>query len=136
MSETRARLFRGLHAEAAKRGLDHDGLRDVCRMQFEVHSLGDLTDAQLSELFHQWTGKGLRRKQKLPKRGYAQSGELEMVSGEDLNTLGAAFAAMGWGRETQRQFVRRQLSGREEIRTRRDFWKVFSGIRAMQRRSA
>ncbi len=134
----RAKLFRAVHAEAAKRGVDHDGLRDVCRQQFGVHSMGELTEQQLEGLYRNWTGHKLRRKRTtpLPKRGYARGGEIEMVSGEDLETLGAAFAARGWGKETQRAFIRRQLGGREEIRTRRDFWRVFSGVRAMNRRDA
>ena len=132
---TRAKLFRAIHAEGAKRGLAHDAVRDVCRAQFGVHSMGELTDPQLEGLYRDWTGHGVgKRRTPLPKRGYAHSGEIELVSGEDLELLGRAFAERGWGRETQAAFIRRQLGGRAEIRTRRDFWKVFSGVRAMQRR--
>jgi hypothetical protein len=139
MAETkgvRVRLFRAVHAEASKRGLDHDALRDVCRERFSVHSMGELTEGQLESLYRGWTGHGMKRKSALPKRGYAKTTEAAMVSGEDLETLGRAFAARGWGKETQRVFIRRQLGGREQIRTRRDFWKVFSGVRAMNRRDA
>jgi hypothetical protein len=128
-------LIRALHAEAAKRGLDHDGLRDVCRVRFSVASMRDLSDGQLKTLFRDWTGRNFVRKRTtpLPKRGYGRAGELELVSGEDLETLGRAFAARQWGPETQRAFIRRQL-GRDQIRTRRDFHRVFSGVRAMNRR--
>jgi len=138
MKNQRSKLFRAVHAEAAKRGLDHDGLREVCRGQFGVHSMGDLTEQQLEGLYRNWTGHKLRRKRttSLPKRGYARSGEIELVSGEDLETLGRAFAARGWGLETQHAFIRRQLGGREQIRTRLDFHRVFSGVRAMNRRDA
>jgi hypothetical protein len=130
----RAKLFRALHAEASKRGMDHDGLRDACRERYSVHSMGDLSDAQLEALYRGWTGHGLKRKSPLPKRGYARGQDVEMVSAEDIDLLGRAFAARGWGKETQTAFIRRQLNGRAEIRTRRDFWRVFSGVRAMNRR--
>jgi hypothetical protein len=58
-----------------------------------------------------------------------------MVSGEDLELLGRAFANRGWSEDTQRNFIRRQLGrGREQIRTRADFHRVFSGVRAMSKR--
>ncbi len=137
MQSARARLFRAVHAEGTKRGLDHDALREVCRGRFGVHSMGDLTEPQLEFLYRDWTGHGIRKRRgSLPKRGYARGNQIELVSGEDLELLGRAFAKSGWGKETQAAFIRRQLSGRADIRTRGDFWKVFSGVRAMQRRSA
>lgn len=127
-----------LHAEAAKRGLDHEGLRDVCRMRFSVESMTALSEGQLKTLYRDWTGRNFvtKRTTPLPKRGYASSKDLEMVSAEDLETLERAFAARQWGPETKRNFIRRQLGGREQIKTRRDFQKVFSGVRAMNRRDA
>jgi hypothetical protein len=131
----RARLMRALHAEGSKRGLDHDGIRDICHLKFNVDSMGALNEGQLKTLFRDWTGRNFtRRKTALPKRGYAKSGELEMVSAEDLETLERAFSARQWGPETKRAFIRRQLDGREEIRTKADFHRVFSGARAMNRR--
>lgn len=130
-SAARARLFRALHAEGSKRGLDHDALRDLCRERFSVASMAELNEGQLREMYRAWTGHGLRRKSALPRR---PSGAVaEMVTGDDLNTLAEAFALRGWTHETQRAFIHRQL-GRDEIRTRRDFWRVFSGVRAMNRR--
>ena len=132
----RAILFRAIHAEGLKRGLDHDGLHDVCRGKFGAESMGALDVGQLKTLFRDLTGKNFqaRRRTALPKRGCLRRGGLEMVSGEDLETLGRAFSMRGWGEETRREFVRRQLGGREQIRTRADFWRVFSGVRAMNRR--
>ena len=129
----RARLMRALHAEGVKRGFDHDGLRDVCRERWGAASMGKATDAQLAELYHAWTGKGLRRATPLPRKGHVKAAGEEMVSGEDLNALAEAFARRGWGPETQRVFVKRQ-TGREKILSRKDFWRVFSGLRAMERR--
>ena len=131
----RVKLMRGLHAEAKKRGLDHDALRDVFKVKFSVASISVASDAQLGELYRDWTGKGIRGAA-LPRRGYGRRGELDMVTAADLETLGRAYAERGWGPETQRAFIRRQLGGRDQIRTRRDFRRVFSGIRAMQRRTA
>ncbi len=134
----RIRLLRAVHAEGKKRGLDHDGLRDVCRLTFGVGSMKELGEEELKALYHDWTGRGLRRRTELPRRGKGEGSTTlaVMASGEDLETLAAAFAARGWGKETQRQFIRRQLSGREVIRRRGDFWRVFSGVRAMNRRDA
>jgi hypothetical protein len=131
----RARLFRAVHAEGLKRGMGHAELREVCRERYGVASMQQLDDEKLQELYRGWTGHGLRRRTAMPKKGSGRSvGLAEMVTGEDLQTLANAFAARGWGKETQREFIRRQLGGREQIRTRGDFWKVFSGVRAMNRR--
>ena len=43
----RARLMRALHAEGRKRGLDHEGLRDVAKEAYRVESLGELSVPQL-----------------------------------------------------------------------------------------
>lgn len=130
----RARLMRAVHAEGLKRGFDHEGLRAVCRERWGVASMREATDRQLAELYHAWTGKGLRRQTPLPRKGVLAAPAEELVSGEDLNTLAEAFARRGWGPETQRAFIKRQTRGREQIRTRKDFWRVFSGLRAMERR--
>jgi hypothetical protein len=131
----RGKLFRAIHAEALKRGLDHDALREIFKERFGVHSMGQLTEPQIESLYRSWTGHKPRKREKpLPKRGYAHSPEIEIVSGEDLETLARAFALAGWGKATQEDFIRRQL-GRASIRTRRDFWKVFSGVRAINRRN-
>jgi hypothetical protein len=129
--------MKALHAEATVRGLSHDELSGLCRKRFGVASMREMNAGQMQELYFEWTGHALRRKREteLPRRGYAKrGGPAEMVSGEDLATLGAAFALRNWGPETQRRFIARQLNGREEIRTRKDFHRVFSGVRAMNRR--
>lgn len=80
-------------------------------------------------------GKKMRA-QALPRKGYGTrtKGEIEMISGEDLTLLGDAFQRRGWTPDQQRNFIRRQLNGREVVRTRGEFHKVFSGVRAMNRR--
>jgi hypothetical protein len=98
--------------------------------------MGELSEGQLLALYKAWTGHTLRRKVPLPKRGCLKVRDEEMVSGDDLETLGRAFALRGWGKDTQAAFIRRQLGGRAQIRTKKDFWRVFSGVRAMNRRSA
>lgn len=132
----RARLFRALHAEGLKRGFDHEGLRDLCRERFDIESMGSLDIDQLQRMYRGFAGRWFptRKRKPLPKRGYAKSGELEIVSGDHLETLARAFAMRGWGKETQRTFIRRQLGGREQIRTTRDFQRVFRGVQAMNRR--
>lgn len=133
---TRTRLMRALHKEAAQRGLSHDALHDVCRQKFGVASMADLNTGQLKTVFQDLTGNlFVSRKVKLPARGYGKRGELEIVSPELLETLERAFAKRAWGPETKRNFIRRQLRGREEIRTTADLQKVFRGVQAMNRRA-
>jgi len=130
----RIRLFHAIHAEAAKRKLDHDALHDMMVERFKVRSMSELSDKQLETVYHGWTGKGLKRAGKLPKRGeLAKQGD-EIVSPADLEMLAQEFAKRELGADGQRNFVRRQLHGREEIRTRKDIVRVLGGLRAMNRR--
>lgn len=135
-SGRRSRLFRAVHAEAAKRGMDHDQLRDLCRASYLIHSMADMSDADLLALYKGWTGKTLRTKRAaLPKKGEAAaSNQDQMISGAELEALEAEFAKRGMGREAKSNFIRRQIGGRDTIRTRRDFARVFHGVRAMNRR--
>jgi len=128
----RARLFRALHAEALKRHIDHDGLRDI----FGVKSLANVETEALQARLKAWSGHSVRRKTQLPRKGYGKSGELDMVGVEDLQTLANAFEIAGMDEIAQTNFIRRQLRGRAAVRTRADFHKVFSGVRAMNRRRA
>ena len=36
-------------AEAGKRGMDHDALRDMCRQNYGIHSMGELNEVQLMQ---------------------------------------------------------------------------------------
>lgn len=131
----RARLFKAVHAEAAKRQLDHDALHDLCVSRFNVHSMGEVTDAQLLFLYREWTGKTLKTRAEKPRRGTAGEDRLRMVSGEELVALSQEFATAQMGIESQAAFVRRQLRGRDQIRTRGDFARVYNGLHAMNRRN-
>lgn len=137
MSAFRGRLFGMLHAEGQKRGMDHDAIHDMCRELYGVHSMSQMREADLMQIIKGWTGKSLRRQARLPRRGEAAAtkpGEVQMVSGEELVTLEAEFAKRGLGQEGRDNFIRRQLGGRGQVRTRRDFAKVFGGLRAMNKR--
>jgi hypothetical protein len=123
-----------VHAEAVKRGLDHDALHDLARERYGVHSMSELTDEQLLAIYRGWTGKGLKRAGTLPKRGELAGKGDEIVSAGDLEDLAREFGARGLGADGQRNFVRRQLRGRETIRSRKDFVRVMGGLRAMNRR--
>jgi hypothetical protein len=129
----RAKLFRALHAEGAKRGLDHDDLRGM----FGVKSLSKVETHLLEQQLKAWTGKGLRRSMPLPRRGYAErSGEVQMAGLDEFKTLANAFSIAGMDGEAQKKFIARQLRGRDAIRTVADFHRVFSGLRAMNRRAS
>ncbi len=130
MPDTRAKLIRALHAEGRKRGMDHDALRDM----FRVPSLSTVPVDELERTLKGWTGKGLRRNTPLPRRGYGSSTFVELAGLDEFTTLVNAFAIAQMDSEAQKSFIRRQLRGREAIRTVADFHKVFSGLRAMNRR--
>lgn len=137
--EVRTRVMRALHAEAAKRGLDHEGLREICAARFGLASMGEMDLAQAAALYKDVTGREFltgRRPVplKLPERGYAARGETQIVSGGELELLERACAKRGWGPATKLAFIRRQLRGRDQIRTRADFQRVFRGVQAMNRR--
>lgn len=128
----RSRLMRAIHAEAAKRHIDHDSLRDICRDRCGVRSMQEMTGEQLYALYHQWTGKGLRKRAKSAAAGAEDHSQL--ISGEEMIELAQEFAKRGWGQQTQANFIRRQLHGRAVIRTRGEWRKVLHGVRAMNRR--
>ena len=133
----RARLFRAVHAEARNRGMDHDDLRAYCHDNYRVHSMADMNEIDLMKIYKIWTGKTLRRKCMLPRRGEAaksKPGEIQMASSDELCELGAEFARRRLGPDGQDAFIRRQLGGRGVVRTRRDFVSVLGGLRAMNRR--
>jgi hypothetical protein len=134
-SALRGRLFKAIHAEAAKRKIDHDGLHDLFVSRCKVRSMSEVSDGELARLYKEWTGKGIRRRATLPKRGEAKSADsLQMITAEELGVLDQEFSKRGMGHEGRANFIRRQLRGRDVIRTRRDYARVFAGIRAMNRR--
>jgi hypothetical protein len=133
-SAFRGRLFKAVHAEAAKRDMDHDALRDLCHRSYGVRFMSEMTDADLLKLYRSFTGKSLKRKAQLPRRGELDEAGERLISGEELVALDAEFARRALGPEARQNFVRRQLKGRDEIRTRSDFVRVWNGIRAMNRR--
>jgi len=127
------RLMRAIHAEGTKRGLDHDGLRQIARDSYGVKSMAELTGEQLFGWYHGWTGKALRSRTKVRPWG---GGEGQMVAAEQLIELAQEFAKRGWGPQTQENFIRRQLKGRDTIHTVHDWRRVLRGVRAMNRRDA
>lgn len=130
----RNRLFHALHAEARKRRLDHDALHDLCATRFGVHSMGDATTAQLLGVYREWTGKTLKRRARLGDPDWQD--QVAMVSGEEVNNIANEFAKRGLGLGGQKNFIRRQLRGRDVIRTHGDYVRVMHGLRAMNLRDA
>jgi len=132
----RAPLMRALHAEGARRGLDHADLR----ARAGVASLSEMDVQALARLYLDVTGTEFlfhatkAQRVTLPPRGCARRGSTVMASAEELELLERAMAVRGWGTDTKKVFVRRQLRGREVIRTRADFQRVFRGVQAMNRR--
>lgn len=148
-TDQRAKFFRGLHAEAAKRGLDHAALHELVSKRYGVDSLRKLSDAQLRDWYREFTGRGFKHAGvpgaarrhaagKAGRRGTPDTRNLtpaiELVDTEDLVMM-RDFARMqlGWSAETLDKFIRRQI-GRDAIRTMAEFNKVLWGLKAMKRR--
>jgi hypothetical protein len=132
------KLFRGIHAEGLKRGMDHDALRDLATENYQVYSMAKLSDAQLLAMYRMLSGgKKLKNRGNLPSRGELTAGaESELVYAEDLTELDQCFAEAGFSMAAKLTFTRRQLDGRDYIRTRGDLVRVMAGIRAFLRRKA
>ena len=139
----RKKLMRGLHAEAAKRGIAHDDLRSIAG----VDSLGKASNAQLGRAFEQLCGRpflarhpGIRDRRRRKAAGNAghksyESNLVELASADDLLMIRQAADRLGWGPQTLEKFTSRQLKGRSEIRTLADVNKVFQPIKRMLHRS-
>jgi hypothetical protein len=127
--------MRAVHAEAKKRGMDHDALHDLALNHWGARSLADASDTQLYALYRDWTRKGLKRRA-APFAPGQHDDERQFVSGEDLIEMAEEFAQRGWGETTRSNFIRRQLKGRSKISTRADLRKVLFAVRAMNRRDA
>jgi hypothetical protein len=136
VSGYRARLFKAIHAEGLKRGFDHDSLHDLCCEQFAVRSMGQATDNQLAGLYRNWTGHTLRTRAKLPRRGEAakRASAEQMISAEEIVEMDAEFARRNLGPAERANFMRRQLRGRDQVRTRQDWVRVITPLRAMNRK--
>ena len=60
---------------------------------------------------------------------------LPLVSPDDMRMLyDAAYSKLGWDHERLKGFIRRQLGGRDQVRTLADFNKVWLGVQAQVRR--
>src|SRR5882762_6235393 len=94
--------------------------------------MSKLEDNHLLSIYRGWTGKTLKTGGKLPRRG--ETAKLELASPLDLELVDQEFANRGLGEAQQAAFLRRQLRGRTEIRTRADAVRVLGGLRAMNRR--
>jgi hypothetical protein len=136
-SAYRTRLFKAIHAEGVKHGFDHDALRDWAKNTHAgVKSMADLTDGQLLGMYKSLTGgKTLRRYGKLAGRGEMPSADSQLVSTEDLASLDQEFVLAGFDAITKLSLIRRQLNGREVIRTRGDLVRVAAAVRAIRNRS-
>ncbi len=141
----RVNILRALHAEGKKRGFDHGMLREIAGQRFGVSSMSALSEDQLNGWYREWTGRVFRPKRR-PIRNKAQrhaagtagrkdaTSKVEhLVSGDDLALLGQFAARLGWGKETLAKFTRRQLGGRDQIRTVADLNKVLWPMKRMLR---
>lgn len=140
------KYLRALFGAAREHGLTKEDLNDAALVGFQKSSLRDLTDAEARTILDGIRGKKRRSGRsghKNSDRGYAMAvagrrrnddspGEY-MVAARELEMLSDAAGLRGWSRETLDTFIRRQLRGRE-IRTMKEFNKVFWAIKAMNRR--
>jgi hypothetical protein len=145
-TEQRSKMMRGLHAEARKRGLSHDGLHELVEKRYGVRSLSQLSEAQLREWYREFSGKGFRHRGIAPgSRAWAAGNAgkkaapdgarkvVELAGADDIAMLIDLAARIGWSVTGFHKFVARQL-GREQVRTMADVNKVLWALKTIARR--
>lgn len=140
---SRDKALRGLHAEARKRGLDHDALHEIALERFQRGSLRDLSVAQIqgwaNELRQAQAPRSAASRRRQGTAGRKTAGKaakvVELVGAKELELIGGYAEALGWDRARLDGFIRRQLGEHGRVRTVGDANKVIDGLRAMYRRS-
>jgi hypothetical protein len=135
------RYLRALWACARECGVDDEGLHDAAFVGFGKTSLKELTEDEASRLLN-----GMRKGsgKQLAKRHWAQGNhgrrDVEdkteyLVNTREMQMLCEAAALRGWNEEALLKFIARQL-GKTEIRTMKEFNKIFWAVKAMNRRDS
>ena len=146
MSVPRSTLLRALHAEGRKHRLDHDALHDLAAEHFGSASLSTLDATQLGSLFQRISGRDFRLKQdKLRSRALRKAAGTEgrkdgnpklqtLVSPDQVEMLyQVAYGKLGWSQATLKTFIRRQLKGRDQIRTVGDLNRILWPVKRIAR---
>ena len=146
------KLLRAVHAEAAKKDLDHHALHAQAVECFGVDSIAVLTEQQLRDLFRGVAGRpyrakhpgvrgnerrqaaGMAGRKKAPGGADVDEKVVHLATTADVQLCYDAAYAIGWDRERLMSFIRRQLGGRETIRTLAECNKVLWPLKAMGRR--
>ena len=146
MSQTSSKVMGALHAEAAKLGLSHQDLSEMAGQRYGVASMAALDDGQLRDLFLDLTGRvfhpkhpGMQNRQRRKAAGTAGRKDasnkvVEMAATVDVEMVYQLGYALGWTQQTIKTFIRRQLRGRDQLRTMADVNKVLWGLRAIAKR--
>ena len=145
----RTQILRALHAVGAKRRLGHEEIRAISRERFGVGSMGDLEVDQVRALYGQVVGwefrskhPGIRDRRRRKAAGTAgrdngQGGRakiVHVVRPEDVELLHQfAHGRLGWTEKALKGFIRRQLRGRQQIRTLADLNAVLWAVKRMVR---
>ncbi len=143
----RAKLVRALHAEARKRGWGHADLHDEAAERFGAASISALSDEQIKDWFLAMTGRMFRAKHSGiadkrrrqaagtagRKTAAAKTNVVHLASADDVELLYQVAYKIGWDKQRLKGFIRRQLKGRETIRTLADLNKVLWPLKRMAR---
>lgn len=133
------RYLRALWATARECGVNDEGLHDAAFVAFGKTSLKELTADEAAQLLN-----GMRKAASKPlqqrhwaqgnhgRRGVVDKTEF-LVNAREMKMLCEAAALRGWNEETLLKFIARQL-GKTEIRTMKEFNKIFWAVKAMNRR--
>lgn len=137
---------------AREHHISNEEIHEAISVGFNKTSLKDLTERECRTLLDGMRGTTSQAKRAVrgasghanTTRGHAMGtagrkdaakSETEyLVSARELELLREAAELRGWSRETLDTFIRRQLGGKE-LRTVRQFNKVFWAIKAMNRRA-
>jgi len=137
------KYLRAIFGAAREHGVSYEELHDAIEAGFGKKSLKDLTKAEALRLIQGVRGSYLSpsftpgRRWGMGNHGRKDSertGEVDyLVNQREMELLREAAALRGWDERQLAAFIRRQ-TGREQIRTMREFNKVFWALKAMNRR--
>lgn len=124
---------RAIFAEAKKRGLKDEDLRDVVEdVTKHTRHISELTYAQAQNVIRR-----LKAEQFVPTRTLqyrrAKSGIKQLVANEQLTLIAELASQRKWPAETLRNFCVKQC-GKEKPRTTVDANKVIEALKAMNKR--
>lgn len=122
-----------IHAEARRRGLDREALRDTVEsVTNRTRSIAELSHAEAQKVIQRLKGNSFVPLRTLQYRRQ-RAGIPQLVTPAQLKLIAELASQRDWSVETLAQFCKRQCK-REVPRTTQDANKVIEALKAMNRK--